>query len=103
VYIAGNAAAEALGLFSSSAEQVRITGTASADRYITLTGANAANPKISTSAGSLDIGAAVVFTGQTVGTTVGAAGGASALPATPLGYITTSINGTACKVPYYTA
>lgn len=81
--------------------QVAITHTASANRYITLTGSNGANPKIATSAGSLDIGSAVVLTGQTVGTTVGAAGGASALPATPLGYLTTSINGTACKIPYY--
>lgn len=81
--------------------QVAITHTASANRYITLTGSNGGNPKIATSGGSLDIGSAVVFTGQTVGTTVGAAGGASALPATPLGYLTTSINGTACKIPYY--
>ena len=88
---------------SAGSVQVQINHTVSADRFITLTGANAADPKISTSAGSLDIGATVVFTAQTVGTTVGAAGGASALPATPLGYLTTAINGTACKVPYYTA
>jgi nitrous oxidase accessory protein NosD len=37
----------------------------------------------------------------TVGTTVGAAGGASALPATPTGYVTATINGTARKIPYY--
>lgn len=35
-------------------------------------------------------------------TTVGAAGGASALPATPTGYITININGTDRKIPYYT-
>lgn len=93
----------AVGLYTSGLTnlQVAVTHTASADRYITLTGANTANPKISTSAGSLDVGAPVVFTGQTVGTTVGAAGGASALPATPLGYLTTNINGSACKIPYY--
>lgn len=34
-------------------------------------------------------------------TTVGAAGGASALPATPLGYITIQIAGTNRKIPYY--
>lgn len=97
--------AQNVGVYTGglSLPQVFVTHTASADRYITLTGANAANPKIATSAGSLDIGSPVVFTSQTVGTTVGAAGGASALPATPLGYITTSINGTACKIPYYTA
>lgn len=33
--------------------------------------------------------------------TVGAAGGASALPATPLGYIQLSLNGVPAKVPYY--
>jgi hypothetical protein len=33
--------------------------------------------------------------------TVGAAGGASALPATPTGYITININGTDRKIPYY--
>jgi hypothetical protein len=37
----------------------------------------------------------------TTATTVGAAGGASALPATPLGYLVFSINGFARKIPYY--
>lgn len=88
-------------LMGDAYEQVRIVNTASADRYISLTGSSGGNPKVTTSAGSLDIGAAIVLTGQTVGSTIGAAGGASALPATPLGYVTTSINGTACKIPYY--
>lgn len=35
------------------------------------------------------------------GTTVGTAGGATALPATPLGYLTVTINGTDVKIPYY--
>lgn len=81
--------------------QVQIAHTASANRYITLTGSNGGNPTIGVSGGSLDLGAPIVLTGQTVGTTVGAAGAGAALPATPLGYITTSINGTACKIPYY--
>jgi hypothetical protein len=34
-------------------------------------------------------------------TTIGAAGGASALPATPLGYIIIEIGGTQRKIPYY--
>lgn len=34
-------------------------------------------------------------------TTVGAAGGASALPATPLGYIKSTIGGTDVAIPYY--
>lgn len=33
--------------------------------------------------------------------TVGAAGGASALPATPLGYMTVTVNGASVKVPYF--
>lgn len=86
---------------NAGTNQVVVTHTASADRTINLTGSNGANPKISTSGGSLDVGSAVVFTNQTVGSTIGAAGAASALPANPLGYITTSINGTACKIPYY--
>lgn len=36
-------------------------------------------------------------------TTVGAAGGASALPATPVGYIEIDLDHTTYKVPYYTA
>lgn len=39
---------------------------------------------------------------QSTQTTVGAAGGASALPATPLGYINMTLpNGTAVVVPYF--
>lgn len=39
--------------------------------------------------------------GATVGTTAPAAGGAGALPATPLGYITLNVNGTDRQVAYY--
>lgn len=42
-----------------------------------------------------------VFDEATTATTIGAAGGASALPATPLGYVTTEINGVTVKMPYY--
>ena len=42
-----------------------------------------------------------VFDEATTTTTVGAAGGASALPATPLGYVTTVINGVTVKIPSY--
>jgi hypothetical protein len=41
--------------------------------------------------------------GNTTATTVGAAGGASALPATPLGYIIAHVGTTQVKIPYYTA
>lgn len=39
--------------------------------------------------------------GSTTATTVGAAGGASALPATPTGYIIVNIAGTDRKIPFY--
>lgn len=38
---------------------------------------------------------------NTTNTTIGAAGGASALPATPLGYWTVNMNGTPVSIPYY--
>ena len=52
------------------------------------------------------LAAAAGVTGETViggttATTVGAAGGASALPATPLGYVIGYVGGTAVKLPYY--
>jgi len=34
-------------------------------------------------------------------TTIGAAGGADALPGTPLGYINVNVNGVACSIPFY--
>jgi hypothetical protein len=43
----------------------------------------------------------LTFGGETQ-TTVGAAGGASALPATPTGYFVVTIAGTEVVVPYYT-
>lgn len=42
----------------------------------------------------------LTWTGATQ-TTVGAAGGATALPATPAGYLAISVNGTEMVVPYY--
>ena len=45
--------------------------------------------------------APAVLTAATTATTVGAAGGATALPATPTGYLSMSINGTTFKIPYY--
>lgn len=49
-----------------------------------------------TTAGNLQLG-------REVETTVGAAGGASALPATPLGYVVAYLGATRIKIPYYTA
>jgi hypothetical protein len=42
----------------------------------------------------------LTFDGETQ-TTVGAAGGATALPATPTGYLVVTIDGTEYVVPYY--
>lgn len=43
----------------------------------------------------------IAITAAALATTVGIAGGASALPATPSGYIQITINGTPQKIPYY--
>lgn len=47
------------------------------------------------------VAAGEVALGNNTATTVGAAGGASALPATPLGYLSINVGGTAAKIPYY--
>lgn len=57
---------------------------------------------------TLDSGAAATTAGnlqlgRTTDTLVGAAGGASALPATPLGYLIAFIGATQIKIPYYNA
>jgi hypothetical protein len=49
------------------------------------------------------VSAGNVSYGGTTATTVGAAGGASALPATPTGYIIINVAGTPAKLPYYAA
>jgi len=49
----------------------------------------------------LTIGTNLTLTAPTTATTVGAAGGASALPATPVGYWVVSIAGTNRKIPFY--
>ena len=56
----------------------------------------ATGPAVTVSAGNVSYGG-------TTATTVGAAGGASALPATPLGYIIVNVAGTPAKLPYYAA
>ena len=58
-------------------------------------GASAGQGTLAINAGNLN------FVGFTTASTVGVAGGASALPATPLGYIVIQINGTSVKLPYY--
>lgn len=53
-----------------------------------------------TSAGVLSV-VKLSLTGAVTGVSAPAAGGAGALPATPLGYVTVSINGTNRQIPYY--
>lgn len=53
-----------------------------------------------TSTGTTTLGT-VNFSTTSTATTVGAAGGASALPATPLGYLIIKVAGTDRKIPYY--
>lgn len=55
------------------------------------------------SAGATSPGAGKVTLGSTTATTVGAAGGASALPATPLGYLIAFVGATQVKIPYFNA
>jgi hypothetical protein len=52
---------------------------------------------------AVTVGASRIAYGGTTATTVGAAGAASALPATPLGYIIVNVAGTSAKIPYYNA
>ena len=49
----------------------------------------------------IDSSSRLYFSSGLTQTTVGSAGGASALPATPTGYIKVNVNGTQKKVPYY--
>lgn len=53
-----------------------------------------------TTTGAITSGS-IALTSATTASTVGSAGGATALPATPSGYIQISINGTPYKLPFY--
>lgn len=57
-----------------------------------------------TTAGNITLGfntSSIVGFNNTIASTVGAAGGASALPLTPSGYILVNINGSPFEIPYY--
>jgi hypothetical protein len=98
-----------LGLGSTSAAQVRIDYTASANRYITLTGSNGGNPTIGTSGGSLAISSALVLSQTTLlSTSVSLTNGAAAAAGTitnapsagnPTKWIPINDNGTTRYIP----
>jgi hypothetical protein len=52
-------------------------------------------------ASKLHVAGDITLSSSTTATTVGSAGAASALPATPEGYLVVNINGTARKIPFY--
>jgi hypothetical protein len=62
-----------------------------------------ANGSITTGGVALASGASTLTIGFASQTTVGAAGGASALPATPLGYLIAYLGSTKILIPYYSA
>ena len=86
--------------------------TATADVRLTQDGKTFINGGIATTTGSppiiqnvyggyIDLAKLAAYSSPTTSSTVGAAGGASALPATPSGYMIVDINGTDRKIPYY--
>jgi hypothetical protein len=91
--------------------QVNVAHQASAVNYLDLKGgATTFRPTITATGTDANVALALAqkgtaimqWTGQTVGTAIGAAGGAAALPATPLGYITISLNALGnVRIPYY--
>jgi hypothetical protein len=82
----GNITATTGDLIATAGNVTASAGTVSATN-LTSTG--------TTTVGTFD------FSTTTTATTVGAAGGASALPATPLGYVIIKIAGTDRKLPFY--
>jgi len=116
----------ASGTTFSGAEELRVVGQSRLEGQavvttggVSVTGSSTFNDGVSfgnginITAGSSVIAASVTFSGSgtpflftgssQTASTVGAAGGASALPATPLGYLKATIGGTDVKFPYYNA
>jgi len=93
----------------NGANVMSFTGTSGGDTQIVLNGQGAgAPPFFVTSGPATDIdfiiraqGAGTLDVDFPTATTVGAAGAATALPATPVGYITVKVSGTARKIPFY--
>ena len=98
-----------IGLQITSSAHLGVTNTQSAADVTVLTRNFAAQTELSwsiqNSATSVIFGVTaaglIQYVSGNTATTVGAAGGASALPATPTGYLKIDIGGTNYKVPYY--
>ena len=87
----GAATAAALSVFANTA------GSTAAPAFTNSPSVNS----IKVNAVAPTVTAGQVAIGATHQTTVGAAGGASALPATPTGYLIINVAGTAMVIPYY--
>lgn len=96
---------------TNGAEQFRVSDTASAVNRIKVSGgATGSNATLGALGSDTNVGITVAhqgtatfaMTGQVTQSTVGAAGGASALPATPALYLDISVNGTVYEIPLYT-
>jgi hypothetical protein len=83
------------GVFAPFSDNAKSLGSTSLRWTITYTG-NVLLTQAATSGG-----AGTIALGGTHASTVGAAGAASALPATPLGYMIANVDGTQVKIPYY--
>jgi hypothetical protein len=88
--------AAASGTLTLPAATDTLVGKATTD---TLTNKTLTAPVVGGTAPTVSAGQ--VGLGGVTTTTVGAAGGASALPATPVGYLTVNIGGTNYKIPYF--
>jgi hypothetical protein len=97
---------QAGGLGADANNTYIFAGSSVAVTFTNATGAGAFAAGITATTGTLTAAAPTVAAGQvgfgaTTASTVGAAGGASALPAAPLGYLIANVAGTAVKIPYY--
>lgn len=102
VSVAGDAGSEGLRVLNttSAVNRVEITGAVTGSGVTVA--ANGTDTNIDLIVAPKGTGRLrVTLDATNLVTTVGAAGGASALPATPLGYMRININGTIRKIPYY--
>lgn len=94
-----------VGSTMSGSEKLRVVGTSRMEGQLVVTtgGASLTGGTSLTGGFTVDAGSAawVNITNASTTTTAPGAGGAGALPATPLGYLKFAIGGTDIKIPYY--